>query len=112
MCRESGTLRSLRGIWQAAAYFLPALAGVMVAETVNANCSFALGNFHLDPTHVKPVPFGLLRFMFEQAAFEIKEIRFSGPVPGTELEPLLQAFEGVPTSCSNYQDYAVIAVRR
>ena len=86
-------------------------AGVVVAETVNANCPYALGNFYLDPTHVKPVPFGLLRFMFEQEAFDIREIRFSGPVPGTELDSILRASDGVPTSCVSYQDYAVIAVR-
>jgi O-antigen chain-terminating methyltransferase len=85
--------------------------GLMVAETVNPNCPYALGNFYLDPTHVKPVPFGLLQFMFEEAAFEIKEIRFSAPVPKAQGVKPLPASAVMPADYASYQDYAVIAAR-
>lgn len=86
--------------------------GIAVVETINANCLYALGNFYLDPTHVKPVPCNLLQFMFEQAGFEIRETRFSGPVAGIKAEPVLRSSGGgVPVNFENYQDYAVIAMR-
>ena len=86
--------------------------GIAVVETINANCLYALGNFYLDPTHVKPVPCNLLQFMFEQAGFEIRETRFSGPVAGIKAEPVLRSSGGgVPVNFENYQDYAIIAVR-
>jgi O-antigen chain-terminating methyltransferase len=31
-------------------------SGIVVAETINPHCPFALGNFCLDPTHIRPVP--------------------------------------------------------
>src|SRR5207245_5210105 len=46
--------------------------GIMVAETVNTNCPQALANFYLDPSHVRPVPAEMLRFMFEQGSFKVK----------------------------------------
>lgn len=86
--------------------------GVVVVETINANCLYALGNFYLDPTHVKPVPCSLLQFMFEQVGFEIRETRFSGPVAGIKAEPVLRSpGGGVLAHFENYQDYAIIAVR-
>jgi 2-polyprenyl-3-methyl-5-hydroxy-6-metoxy-1,4-benzoquinol methylase len=85
--------------------------GIVVVETINANCLYALGNFYLDPTHVKPVPCNLLQFMFEQAGFEIRETRFSGPVAGIKAEPVLRSSGGVPVNFENYQDYAIIALR-
>jgi 2-polyprenyl-3-methyl-5-hydroxy-6-metoxy-1,4-benzoquinol methylase len=85
--------------------------GLVVIETVNANCLYALGNFYLDPSHVKPVPCGLLQFMFEQVGFKIVETCFSGLVPEMEAEPVLRASGGgAPVNFEKYQDYAIIAV--
>jgi O-antigen chain-terminating methyltransferase len=53
--------------------------GLMVAETVNPCCPIALGHFFLDPSHVRPVPAELLRFMFEQHAFRAQAVRYSAP---------------------------------
>ena len=85
--------------------------GVIVAETVNTNCPVALSNFYLDPTHVRPVPPEMLRFMFEQGAFRIQTFRFSSPLPGSNSNEVLDSASGFAQEGSVYQDYAIIAIR-
>jgi 2-polyprenyl-3-methyl-5-hydroxy-6-metoxy-1,4-benzoquinol methylase len=84
--------------------------GIVVIETVNPGCPLALGNFFLDPTHVRPVPAQLLAFILEQASFQPREIRFTAPVAGSGAEPLLTVAGDWPEAISQYQDYAVVAV--
>jgi len=86
--------------------------GVMVAETVNPGCPVALGNFYRDPTHVRPVPAELLQFLFEQALFEVRCLRFSAPTGGGERPEVLELEGGFVPEAQHYQDYAVVAVRR
>lgn len=86
--------------------------GVAVIETLNANCSAALHWFYLDPTHVRPVLPELLRFVFEQGPFEVRSVRFSGPVPGSDVADVLEVTSGWPPEIRHYQDYAVVAIRR
>jgi 2-polyprenyl-3-methyl-5-hydroxy-6-metoxy-1,4-benzoquinol methylase len=83
--------------------------GVIVAETVNTNCPMALANFYLDPSHVRPVPAEMLRFMFEQRPFKVNSLKFSSPVPGSKLNQILTVTSGLPEEASSYLDYAVIA---
>lgn len=85
--------------------------GVMVAETVNTNCPEALANFYLDPTHVRPVPAKMLRFIFEQAAFKFKGWKFSAPVGGSGADEAIDVAGDLPKEIGLYQDYAAIAVR-
>jgi hypothetical protein len=68
--------------------------------------------FYLDPTHVRPVPPDLLRFMLEQASFDVRACRFTAPVPGSGGPDVLDVKAGEPApDCSAYQDYGVVAVR-
>lgn len=85
--------------------------GVIVAETVNTNCPTALSNFYLDPTHVRPVPPEMLRFMFEQEEFAIQTLRFSSPVPGSNAVEILDINRRYAQEGSVYQDYAIVAHR-
>ncbi|MEK6406217.1 MAG: methyltransferase domain-containing protein [Acidobacteriota bacterium] len=85
--------------------------GVIVVETVNTNCPVALGNFYLDPTHVRPVPADMLRFMFEQASFQVKYLRFSSPLPDNNVSQVLDLPWGLSQEVVVYQDYAIVAVR-
>jgi len=85
--------------------------GVLVLETVNPMCAMALGNFYLDPTHVRPVPAPLLHFIARQAGLHVDAVRFSAPVPGCEAPPALEVAAGFPPDACLYQDYAVIATR-
>ncbi len=85
--------------------------GAMIAETVNTNCSTALGNFYLDPTHIRPVPFEMLGFMLKQEGFIIKTTKFSSPVSGLAISPVLEKPPGVASEISLYQDYAIVANR-
>lgn len=86
--------------------------GIIVIETVNPHCPFALGNFWLDPTHVRPVPPQLLGFMLAEAGFQVESFRFSAPVRGSIVEPTLDITSEWSDSVSAYQDYAVIARRK
>ena len=86
--------------------------GVLVFETLNIACPAAAVCFYLDPTHVRPVPPDLLRFMLEQASFEVRVCRFTAPVPGSGRPEVLDVRDGEPApDCSAYQDYGVVAVR-
>jgi 2-polyprenyl-3-methyl-5-hydroxy-6-metoxy-1,4-benzoquinol methylase len=83
----------------------------MVLETVNPHCPLALGNFFLDPTHVRPVPPLMLKFMLEQSLFTVDALRFLSPVPGHEGPAIVQGRDPVPAESHAYQDYAAVAVR-
>jgi O-antigen chain-terminating methyltransferase len=82
---------------------------VIVIETPNSNCPEAMGQFYLDPTHVRPVPVDLLRFIMEQADLQVEYLKFSSPVPGNDVSEVFEAATGLSHI---YQDYAAIAHRR
>ena len=97
----------------------------LVIETINPECLFALSrNFFLDPTHVRPVPAEMLRFLLESLHFEDVEIRFSLrvhsgqdipilslPQPSPDLERFNQALQRMDAILFGYQDYAALAHR-
>jgi O-antigen chain-terminating methyltransferase len=76
---------------------------VLVIESVNPHCPYALGNFHMDPTHVAPVPPDRVRFAMEWAGFVRTSTLYQAPIPGF-------AFGG-PEPRAHYTDYAVIGYR-
>lgn len=86
--------------------------GVLVAETINPHCPVALGNFYLDPSHVRPVPAELLRFICEENEFKAPLLRFSAPVFESNAPASLDVQGGLPVEAKLYQDYAVIAYKR
>lgn len=82
--------------------------GLMLFETINPGCPQAMGNFYLDPTHVRPVPPMLLQFMIEQGGMRSRGFIFSAPIePGTE--EVLEFSDQFPSSVLLYQDYATFA---
>ena len=97
----------------------------LVIETINPECLFALSrNFFLDPTHVRPVPAEMLRFLLECLHFKDVEIRFSSrvhsgqdipilslPQPSPDLERFNQALQRMDAILFGYQDYAALAHR-
>jgi hypothetical protein len=100
--------------------------GIVILETINPNCPAAMNWFYLDPSHVRPVPAELLRFVAEQDHFRVRGIRFSAPVMsdqpgggggeggggGASIAPSLEvADDGLPREVESYQDYALIAER-
>ena len=92
--------------------FLKAQRGaVLVCETVNPLCLYALSEFWLDPTHVRPVPANLLRFMAEQAKFQVRTLLFSAPMPKESVSPQLEVVGPIPDEARAYRDYAIIARR-
>ncbi|HEX8473726.1 MAG TPA: methyltransferase domain-containing protein [Pyrinomonadaceae bacterium] len=85
--------------------------GVVLAETVNPHCPVALGNFYLDPSHVRPIPAELLRFMFEDEGFVVRVLKFSGAVYESGASEVLDVVARLPLEASLYQDYAVVAIK-
>jgi SAM-dependent methyltransferase len=56
--------------------------GLLIVETVNPTCVWALVNAYLlDPSHRTPLHPELARFLAEQAGLIVDEIRFLRPVP-------------------------------
>lgn len=79
--------------------------GLLIYETPNPeNLLVATQSFWLDPTHLRPLPPGLLQFLVLQRGFasaEIQRLHAGEPTPTTD--PTLQALLSGP------RDYAVIA---
>jgi O-antigen chain-terminating methyltransferase len=82
--------------------------GLLLLETVNPSCPTALGNFYLDPTHVRPVPAQMLSFMAESAGFTIEQLKFSEN-GGAALPQTIESSKDMPATASSYMDYAIIA---
>ena len=76
--------------------------GIMILETPNPeHLSVTALRFYLDPTHLRQVPIALLQFLAEHTGFQ--DVRIERRSPSGDGE----ASQG----WSQYQDYAVIAVR-
>jgi O-antigen chain-terminating methyltransferase len=76
-----------------------AINGIIILESVNPHCPIAFGNFYLDPTHTRPYPPNLMKFMLEWHGFENVKTIYSSPIPKHLYfkEPVM-----------NYQAYAVL----
>jgi SAM-dependent methyltransferase len=85
--------------------------GLLVIETINPDCDLGMRNFFLDPTHVRPAPARMLKFILEQGHYRVECLLFSSPCPDAGVAPQLQVREGWPDDVRLYQDYAVIARR-
>jgi O-antigen chain-terminating methyltransferase len=100
----------------------------IVIETINPNTYSAMRWFHLDPSHITPVPPDMLRFFLEQARFEVQDVIMSSPVPESEKLLLIKEDTDDPAVAElirtlnengrrlneaifGYQDYAIVAER-
>jgi SAM-dependent methyltransferase len=77
--------------------------GCLILETVNPHAPFAMGNFHMDETHVAPIPPERVAFLMQLAGFEDVRILYSTPVPGFAIAG--------PEARSHFNDFAVIGRR-
>lgn len=94
----------------------------LVIETVNPTSFSSFSNFYVDPTHVKPVHPGTLKYLFSSQGFSDVSILFSSPIPANlalqsipseaEDSALIRIFNEncakLNTVLFGYQDYAVI----
>jgi 2-polyprenyl-3-methyl-5-hydroxy-6-metoxy-1,4-benzoquinol methylase len=97
----------------------------IVMVTINPTSVFALANnFFLDPTHVRPIPPGTLKFLAEEAGFRNVAIEFHEPFgPDYSLLPVVVEsetewqkalrinFERLNHLVLGYQEYALIGVK-
>lgn len=77
--------------------------GIIIIETINPKCSLALSNFYIDPTHIRPYPFELSKFMLEWYGFKDIIVIFSSPCRKRQKNSINQ---------QNYMDYSVIGYKR
>lgn len=91
--------------------------GKLILETPNpANLTVGSTTFWLDPTHIRPVPSDLLRFLVESRGFGQVEVRplhrSPAPVEGTSDDPTVQQLVHVVNRhLGAAADYAVVATR-
>jgi O-antigen chain-terminating methyltransferase len=88
--------------------------GVVLLETPNPdNLIVGSSSFYLDPTHYRPLPSGLLRFLLQSRGFDSVEIIPLHPYPASHRvdETDNQAARVVNERLFGCQDYGVLAVR-
>jgi SAM-dependent methyltransferase len=91
-----------------------AAGGCIIFETINPHSVYAMRDFYLDPTHVRPVPAATAKFLLQSQGFVDVETRMLSPV---EFEPALEAMRHdkrlapLADVIFGFQDYAVIGMR-
>ena len=87
--------------------------GMLIAETPNpANLIVGSCTFHLDPTHVRPLPADLMRFVMESRGFSKVEIVPLHPFEETmRLPPAGDEAAAINKWLFGPRDYAVIACK-
>lgn len=87
--------------------------GLIILETVNPECLFALSNFYLDLTHRKPIPPSTLKFLLEFVGFKNVEVRFSSLLPEKyRLKGNDSNIKKLNEILFGWRDYAVLGWRR
>lgn len=86
------------------AYDKIAVNGVLILETVNPKCSFALSNFFLDFTHIRPYPPETIKFLVEWYGFKHIRLIYSLPCP--------KEFRIRNIKECNYYGYGVVAWKK
>jgi O-antigen chain-terminating methyltransferase len=85
--------------------------GILIAETPNPeNLIVGANTFHLDPTHTRPLPSGVLAILSETLGFEVKQIRPLHP-HGDLAAALKDLPERTAYLLYGYQDYGLIVER-
>jgi len=86
-------------------------SGMLILETPNPeNVMVGTWGFYMDPTHVRPLPPDLLRFLVESAGFSIARIvRLYGDVPAATEDVTFASVFRHPIASG--PDYAVIAIK-
>ena len=88
--------------------------GLLIMETPNPeNFAVATHNFYVDPTHLKPLPSVLLKFLVEQQGFADVEVRYLNrnetPEESADAERLAALPSYLRHALTGAQDYAVLA---
>jgi SAM-dependent methyltransferase len=85
--------------------------GILIAETPNPeNLIVGANTFHLDPTHTRPLPSGILAILSETVGLAVKQIRPLHP-HGDLAAALKDLPERTAYLLYGYQDYGLIVER-
>jgi SAM-dependent methyltransferase len=85
--------------------------GILIAETPNPeNLIVGANTFHLDPTHTRPLPSGVLAILSETVGLAVKQIRPLHP-HGDLAAALKDLPERTAYLLYGYQDYGLIVER-
>lgn len=88
----------------------------LVIETVNPFSFYALANFYLDLTHIRPIPPKTLEFLAAKNGFKKMKIEWLSPVPQKERlekfsarnKTLAENFRKIDQTLFGFRDYAII----
>lgn len=85
--------------------------GIAIFETPNPeNLLVATSNFYLDPTHLHPLPSGLLSFLMESRGFKIMKIERRNPDSfAQEVQKTSISVESIMSLFNQGRDYSIIA---
>jgi len=97
-----------------AAYRVIAPDGVLILETPNPeNLVVGAWTFHMDPSHLRPLPPTLLRFLLEAVGFDVAEIRRLNFDDGLGKRAAQENWPaGIQQMLCGPRDFGVIARRR
>ena len=83
--------------------------GLLIAETINPTCLYALSNWYLlDPSHRTPLHPEMARFLLEQAGYGDIKTHMLHPVPDAARDPATES----NSMLYGPQDYAIVAVAK
>jgi SAM-dependent methyltransferase len=84
--------------------------GIVILETPNPSNLFVGARFHLDPTHQKPIPSDLLRFLCEDRGFDGIQVLPLHPYPEEAMLNIAgdRVAQFIDTHFFGPQDYAVL----
>jgi len=85
------------------AYCKISFGGIIILESPNPKCAYAFSNFFLDPTHIRPYPYELVKYTLEWYNFKDVKVVFSSPCP-------LEFRTG--NNEADYMDYGIIAYKK
>lgn len=84
-------------------------SGLLIAETINPTCLYALSNWYLlDPSHRTPLHPEMARFLLEQAGYGDIETHMLHPVPDAARDPSTSS----NPMLYGPQDYAIVAIAK
>ena len=96
-----------------AAHRALAPGGILVLETPNPeNVLVGACTFYMDPTHLRPVPPTLLRFLLEASSFEVLDVRRLHPDDAMVARAEREGWPaGLTEALGAPRDYAIVARR-
>lgn len=87
--------------------------GFLIFETPNPeNISVSSYSFHMDPSHLKPIPAPLMEYLFDFIGFKDIEIMYLHEVDKKRKQRKDRLFEEISNRMYGPRDYAIVGYKR